>query len=73
MIEELIKLGVRPLKLSGLSRDSVAKMLEHMSKRQPPESLVNTIFMETNGNPFFVEETIRALIERGALQRDGDT
>jgi hypothetical protein len=47
-LEELIRLGVRPLKLSGLSRDSVAKLLEQMSERQVPESLVHTIFTETN-------------------------
>jgi eukaryotic-like serine/threonine-protein kinase len=62
-IEELLKLGVRPLKLSGLSRDSVAKMLEQMSERQMPESLVNTVFTETNGNPFFIEELYRHLAE----------
>jgi predicted ATPase len=31
-IEELIRLGVRPLKLSGLPRDSVATMLEQMTQ-----------------------------------------
>jgi eukaryotic-like serine/threonine-protein kinase len=69
-IEELLKLGVRPLKLSGLSRDSVAKMLEQMSERQMPESLVNTIFRETNGNPFFIEEVYRHLAEERRIFDD---
>jgi tetratricopeptide (TPR) repeat protein len=66
-LEELIRLGVRPLKLSGLSRDSVAKLLEQMNERQVPESLVNTIFEETSGNPFFVEEVYRHLTEEGRI------
>jgi tetratricopeptide (TPR) repeat protein len=69
-IEELLKLGVRPLKLSGLSRDSVAQMLEQMSERQMPESLVNTIFRETNGNPFFIEEMYRHLAEERRIFDD---
>jgi predicted ATPase len=66
-IEELIRLDIRPLKLSGLSRDSVARILEQMSERPVPETLVNTIFAETDGNPFFVQEVYRHLTEEGRL------
>jgi predicted ATPase len=66
-LEELIRMGVRPLKLSGLSRDAVAQMLNGLSRRQAPESLVSTIFEESQGNPFFVEEVYRHLIEDGKI------
>src|SRR6202030_2681156 len=52
-LEELIRMGVRPLKLGGLSKDAVAEMLNGLSQRQAPETLVSTIFEESQGNPFF--------------------
>src|SRR5271156_2969956 len=38
-LEELIRLGIRPLKLGGLTKDAVAQMLRGLSKREAPESL----------------------------------
>ena len=35
-LEELIRMGVRPLKLGGLSKDAVAQMLHGLSQRQAP-------------------------------------
>src|SRR5208283_5471814 len=64
-LEELIRLGVRPLKVGGLSKDGVAQMLGGLSQREAPESLVSLIFEESQGNPFFVEEVYRHLIEEG--------
>jgi tetratricopeptide (TPR) repeat protein len=66
-LEELIRLGIRPLKLGGLSKDSVARMLNELSRRQPPENLVSAIFEESQGNPFFVEEVYRHLVEEGKV------
>jgi hypothetical protein len=66
-MEELIRLGIRPLKLGGLSKDAVAQMLNGLSQRQAPESLVSLIFEESQGNPFFVEEVYRHLIEDGKV------
>jgi predicted ATPase len=66
-LEELIRLGIRPLKLNGLSKDAVAEMLNGLSQRQAPESLVSLIFEESQGNPFFVEEVYRHLIEDGRV------
>ncbi len=66
-LEELIRLGIRPLKLGGLSKDAIAQMLNSLSERQPPESLVSLIFEESQGNPFFVEELYRHLLEDGKV------
>ncbi len=62
-LEELIRMGIRPLKLGGLDKDAVAQMLHVLSKRQVPETLVSLIFEESQGYPFFVEEVYRHLIE----------
>jgi len=66
-LEELIRIGVRPQKLGGLSKDAVAQMLRELSQRKAPESLVNVIFEESQGYPFFVEEVYRHLVEEGKV------
>jgi tetratricopeptide (TPR) repeat protein len=66
-LEELIRLGIRTQKLGGLSKDAVAQMLNGLSQRRAPERLVNTIFEESQGCPFFVEEVYRHLIEEGRV------
>ena len=66
-LEELIRLGVRPLKLGGLSKDAVAQMLRGPGQLPVPEKIVNAIFEESQGNPFFVEEVYRHLIEEGKI------
>jgi predicted ATPase len=66
-LEELIRLGIRPLKLGGLSKDAIAQMLHELSQGQAPESLVSLIFEESQGNPFFVEEVYRHLVEDGKV------
>ena len=66
-LEELIRMGVRPQKLGGLSRDDVGQMLQALSQREAPESLLNLIFEESQGNPFFVEEVYRHLVEEGKV------
>jgi AAA ATPase domain len=67
-LEELIRMGIRPLKLGGLSKDATAQMVRGLSQRQAvPESLVNLIFEESQGYPFFVEEVYRHLSEEGKV------
>ena len=66
-LEELIRMRVRPQKLDGLSKDDVAQMLQGLSERETPESLVSLIFEESQGYPFFVEEVYRHLFEEGKI------
>jgi len=71
-LEELIRMGIRPIKLEGLSKDAVAQLLNGLSRREVPESLVSIMFDETQGNPFFVEELYRHLLEENkVLDADG--
>jgi class 3 adenylate cyclase len=51
------------------SRTLVANLLEIESL---PDEVRNQILKRAEGNPFFVEEVIRMLIERGAIVRSGD-
>ncbi|HWW83786.1 MAG TPA: AAA family ATPase, partial [Vicinamibacterales bacterium] len=66
-LEELIRMGVRPHKLGGLSQDAVGQMLHALSQRKAPERLVSLIFEESQGYPFFVEEVYRHLCEDGKV------
>jgi len=51
------------------SRELVANLLEIESL---PDEVRDNILVRAEGNPFFVEEVIRMLIERGAIVRTGE-
>src|SRR5437867_4768230 len=61
--------------LRGFSAPEVRTLLEALAQHELGErgsELVAAIHRETEGNPFFIEETLRHLIETGALtRRDG--
>ena len=52
-------------------REGVATMIEALAESAPPDPVVDAIFAETEGNPFFVEEVYRHLVEEGRLFEDG--
>jgi class 3 adenylate cyclase/tetratricopeptide (TPR) repeat protein len=60
--------------LSRLTRDDTAELVgslfgqEHVS-----DEFIDLLYSETEGNPFFVEETVKALIEQGSIYREGDS
>src|SRR4029450_12731036 len=56
------------IRLEGLSTEDVGRYIELTSGMSPPEHLVRRIWIKTEGNPFFVSETIRLLITEGALE-----
>jgi len=56
------------IELHGLSETSSLRMIEQLlSTSAVPEVLKSIILQKAEGNPFFVEEVIRVLIDRGAL------
>lgn len=57
--------------LRGLSLDGVRELLRARSGHEVPERIVERLLEETEGNPFFVEEVIKHLIEIGAIHREG--
>ncbi len=67
--------GYSRIRLRGLSQQQVAAMLESVLQQPLEEprllALAAAIHKESEGNPYFVEEIVRHLIDSGALyQRD---
>ncbi|MCH8109688.1 MAG: hypothetical protein IIB15_06120, partial [Chloroflexi bacterium] len=53
--------------LRGLQRHDVARFIEIAAGITPPDALVNTVHSQTEGNPLFVTETVRLLIQEGVI------
>lgn len=66
--DALAEMRLQPLSETD-SRDLVANLLEIESL---PDSVRDSILARAEGNPFFVEEVIRMLIERGLIERQAD-
>ena len=61
------------MRLDPLGKESAEEMLTALLGDGPRSSrpLKRLIIERTEGNPFFMEETVQALLEEGALVRDG--
>jgi class 3 adenylate cyclase len=59
--------------LRGLSPEEVKALIDSIDDQDSPLDFARTIHQETEGNPFFVAEILRNLIETGAISRVGDT
>jgi len=55
--------------LRGLTEQDVARFIELTAGRTPPKALVDAVFRETEGNPFFINEIVRLLVADGRLER----
>jgi len=63
---------VERVRLAGLDAGEVGALLAVRAQHEAPEAFVRLVHAETEGNPFFVEEVLRHLVETGALrQEDG--
>jgi eukaryotic-like serine/threonine-protein kinase len=62
------------IKLSRLNREETQAMLEAMLNPSGaiPAALIDAIYRETEGNPFFIEEVTKALIEEGKICNTGE-
>ena len=60
---------VERIGLEGLSPSGVRAMVEALAGQPAPDRLVRLIEMETEGNPFFIEDVYFHLAESGALRR----
>jgi predicted ATPase len=73
--EVLLDLGREHLatriKLTRLSRDQTGELLAVLFQEEITPEFLDGIYRETEGNPFFVEEVCKALIEQGVLTRLG--
>jgi class 3 adenylate cyclase/tetratricopeptide (TPR) repeat protein len=67
-LEELLRQRLaHDLALKRLPEDGVEAMLRGLSGQQPPPPLVQAVYSETEGNPFFVEEVFHHLAAEGKL------
>jgi tetratricopeptide (TPR) repeat protein len=67
-LEELLRQRLaHDMLLKRLPEDGVAAMLQGRSGQEPPSRLVEVIYQETEGNPFFVEEIFKHLAEEEKL------
>ncbi len=57
------------LKLSRFDRDQTCEQLAALFQEEITPDFLDGIYGETDGNPFFVEEVCKALIEAGKLYR----
>ena len=55
------------LKLPRLSREETGELLAALFAKEVSAEFLNGIYSETEGNPFFVEEVCKALVESGKL------
>jgi len=57
----------RRIRLERLGADGVAQMLTGLTGQAPPPRLVELVYAQSEGNPFFTEEVCRHLAEEGHL------
>src|SRR5439155_18546029 len=55
--------------LRGFGEEEVRLFIEGTTGRSPSPTLVRAIHLETEGNPFFVDEVERLLVAEDALER----
>ena len=59
------------LKLGGLAREAVARLVEVLLGGVPSLDLVNLVMNRSEGNPYFVEQIIRYLQEEKLIEMSG--
>jgi len=55
--------------LRGLNADEVRRMLESITRQSVPWGLAEAVHRQTEGNPLFVQEVVRYLVEEGLIAR----
>ena len=58
--------------LRGLTADEVQRMMAAISGHDVQWSISEAVYRQTEGNPLFVQEVLRYLVEEGMLARGHD-
>jgi tetratricopeptide (TPR) repeat protein len=58
--------------LRGLNADEVRRMLQSIAGQEVPWGLAEAVHRQTEGNPLFVQEVVRYLVEAGAITEAGE-
>jgi predicted ATPase len=59
--------GFARLLLRGLNADEVRRLLSSIAGQEVPWSLAEVVHRQTEGNPLFVQEVVRYLVEEGVI------
>ncbi len=59
------------LQLKRLSEDDTRALLSGVFDAEISQELAGAVYRETEGNPFFIEEVVKALVEEGKVYREG--
>lgn len=71
--EQKCKGSYTELRLHDLTRDQSRQMVDSLLRIENlPVAVKETIFDRAQGNPFFVEEVVRSLIDEGMVYSDGE-
>ena len=58
--------------LRGLTVDEVHRMMNIIRGQDVPWGRAEAIHRQTEGNPLFVQEVLRFIVEEGLIVREGD-
>lgn len=53
--------------LRGLVKEDIGRFIEVTTNVSPPDQLVESVYTQTEGNPLFVTEVVRLLVQEGEL------
>ncbi len=59
--------------LRGLTQQDVGRFIELVSGIAPPRGMLEAVHRQTEGNPLFVTEVVRLLVQEGELTKDPST
>ncbi|HTE86088.1 MAG TPA: AAA family ATPase, partial [Dehalococcoidia bacterium] len=62
--------GVTRLLLRGLTADEVQRMMSQLSGQEVPWRLAEAVHRQTEGNPLFIQEVLRYLVEERLIKRE---
>ena len=69
---ELTKLpSFQRIFLRGLSQNHIGRFVELTSGLTPPHELIEAVHLQTSGNPLFLTEVVRLLVQEGQLSDRG--
>lgn len=60
------------VRLKRLKQIEVQQMLTHMAGHEVEDAFTEEIYRHTEGNPFFISELMRSLVEEGKIQKQGE-
>ena len=61
----------RRIALRGLNQDEVRRLIDGLAGREVDWAIAEMVHQQTEGNPLFIQEVVRYLVEEGLLAGDG--